>query len=175
MLDARGVDRSGVEIQSARPTRDIYVVRSESGDREFAGFGRPTADYADAHMDASKLPQSVLSQCQVLVTGTLGLAQPGTREAIEQSVSIVKQAAHSPIVLVDVNWRPVFWEDVGKAKGIIAEYVQRAADIVKITDMEAQWLFGIDPVKALKEPACVLDKLPNAKGVLVTAGEHGAA
>lgn len=35
------------------------VVRSESGDREFAGFGRPTEDYSDSHLEASGLPLDV--------------------------------------------------------------------------------------------------------------------
>lgn len=178
MLDDRGVNRRGVQIQPDRPTRDIYVVRTEDGDREFAGFGRPTEDYSDAHIHSDALPLDLLSMSRVLVTGTLGLAQSSTREAMERAVFTVKKARGGsrdpPIVLVDVNWRPVFWADPATAKDVIAPFVQ-LADIVKITDLEAAWLFGVDPDLALKEPAAVLDKLPTAKGVLVTAGEKGAA
>ena len=40
----------------AEPTRDVYVVRDHKGDREFAGFGRPTHEYSDAFLEADKLP-----------------------------------------------------------------------------------------------------------------------
>lgn len=54
-------------------------------------------------------------------------------------------------VLVDVNWRPVFWEDVSQAPGIILPYVGKA-DIVKLSDEEAEWLFGLSASDALQHP-----------------------
>ena len=54
-------------------------------------------------------------------------------------------------VLVDVNWRPVFFSDVLAAPAIIKPYVERA-DIVKVTDEEAEWLWGISAADALQHP-----------------------
>ena len=54
-------------------------------------------------------------------------------------------------VLVDINWRPVFWEDVSQAPGIILPYVSKA-DIVKLSDEEAEWLFGLSASDALQHP-----------------------
>jgi fructokinase len=43
-----------------------------------------------------------------VVTGTLGLAYPQTREAMEAAAAAAKEGGTR--LLVDVNWRPVFWE-----------------------------------------------------------------
>jgi fructokinase len=45
--------------------------------------------------------------------------------------------------------------------------------VVKLTDEEAEWLFGIPD--ALENPTRVHDELSNAQAVLVTAGEKGAS
>lgn len=54
-------------------------------------------------------------------------------------------------VLVDVNWRPVFFSDELAAPAVIKPYVERA-DIVKVTDEEAEWLWGIPAADALQHP-----------------------
>jgi fructokinase len=104
-------------------------------------------------------------------------------------------------VLVDVNWRPVFWEDPDQAPATIKPYVSKA-DIVKLSDEEAEWLFGLPASDALQHPDkvrpiswlpsqsqqiaaqhdCingtdwqVLEQLPQVKGVLVTAGGAGCS
>jgi hypothetical protein len=51
----RGVDVSGVQRTDA-PTRDVYVTRDDSGDREFAGFGLPSDQYCDCFIEAGQLP-----------------------------------------------------------------------------------------------------------------------
>jgi len=49
------------------------------------------------------------------------------------------------------------------------------ADIVKVTDEEAEWLYGIPAADALQSPEKVLEELPRARGVLVTAGAKGSS
>jgi fructokinase len=39
LLQDIGVDSTGIQRHPTAPTRQVYVVRSEKGDREFAGFG----------------------------------------------------------------------------------------------------------------------------------------
>ena len=50
-----------------------------------------------------------------------------------------------------MNWRPVFWDDVSQAPDIIKPYVS-SADIVKLSDEEAEWLFGLAAADALQHP-----------------------
>lgn len=107
-----------------------------------------------------------------------------------------------------MNWRPVFWDGVESPREVIKPYVL-GADIVKLSEEEAEWLLGIPGSDALEHPckvgACsrpcllplvrccrrpgprarpataalrlrqVLEQLPDAKGVLVTAGALGSA
>ena len=49
-----------------------------------------------------------LQGADVVVTGTLGLAYPKTKEAFEAAAAAAKEGKTK--LLVDVNWRPVFWE-----------------------------------------------------------------
>lgn len=52
---------------------------------------------------------------------------------------------------------------------------ENKADVVKLTDEESEWLFGIPAAEAFKSPTLVQEHFPKAIGVLVTAGEKGAA
>ena len=58
-------------------------------------------------------------------------------------------------VLVDVNWRPVFWPDQSTAPGIIRDFCKRA-DILKLSDEEAELLYDIPRKEALKQADKVL-------------------
>lgn len=42
------------------------------------------------------------------------------------------QGSHCTVV-IDVNWRPVFWDDEASAKATVLEYIQQA-HILKVTD-----------------------------------------
>lgn len=156
-----------------QPTRDVLVTRTLDGDREFSGFGQSTETYADCFLDSAQLPEEAITAADALVTGTLGLAYPKTKEAIERAASLAKSSPSCTLV-IDVNWRPVFWDDLDKAKDIISGFVQ-LADLIKITDEEAAWLFGIDASDALSDPGNVLSQLPGAACVLVSAGEKGSS
>ena len=171
LLRERNVNIEYVQ-QVKHPTRDVLVTRTLDGDREFAGFGRSTDSYADCFIEESKIPSELISNASVCVTGTLGLAYEETRKSIEKVASLAKA---SPCTLViDVNWRPVFWNDLNKAHEIIAKFVH-LADLLKITDEEAEWLLGIPAKKALENPHDVLSHFPNTKGVLISAGENGSS
>jgi len=173
LLTSRGIDLSAVE-RTSHPTRDVLVERSMDGDRNFAGFGKAAAnEYSDCFIDPAKLPEGILKEADILVTGSLGLAYPQTGEAMKRAVQLAS-ASGKCAVMVDVNWRPVFWENEEVAHKTIIPYVKEA-DLLKVTEEEAQWLFGIPGHDALEDPIQVLNKVPKAKGVLVTAGGNGSS
>lgn len=173
LLQKRGVDTSGVQ-RVERPTRDILVTRKPDGDRQFAGFGKAkTHEYADCYLDPQALPLDKIKAADALVTGTLGLAGGPTAEAMRQAVVAAREGGHTTVV-IDVNWRPVFWDDEAAAKAAVLEYIQQA-HILKVTDEEAEWLFGIPPSEALAHPERVLERGQGWRGVLVSAGEKGSA
>lgn len=172
LLSSKGVDVSAIQRVPA-PTRDVYVVFTPDGDRSFVGFGATDADkYADCFVDAQKLPTSMLATAGALVTGTLGLAYPATAGAMAAAVDAARQGGAA--IVIDVNWRPVFFANPAAAPAVVKPYVDRA-DIVKLAEEEAEWLLGVPAAAALDAPDAVLAKLPQAKGVLVTGGGAGCA
>ncbi|KAI8472335.1 MAG: Ribokinase-like protein [Monoraphidium minutum] len=171
LLQERGVDVAGVQ-RTAAPTRDVYVVRRADGDREFAGFGLESSAYCDTRLRAAALPLDKIRAADFLVMGTLGLASPETREAMEAAVKAARAAGCK--VFVDINWRPVFWPDPEAARPVILDFIA-SADLVKISDADLAYLYDLDHRAMLKDPCAMAAKLPRAAGVLVTAGDEGAA
>jgi fructokinase len=165
VLQNAGVNLTGIQLHDEAPTRSVYVLRSESGDRSFAGFGDfPTAAFADTHLQADQLPESLFESAEYLVLGTLELAYPDSRAAIEKALALADQ--HYLKVLVDVNWRPVFWPDPAQAPPLIHNLISRA-DFLKLSDEEAVWLFKTT------EPGTIAEQVDNLEGVVVTAGDKG--
>jgi len=167
LLQQTGVDATGIQRHPTAPTRAVYVVRSEMGDRSFAGFGaHETTAFADAHLQASQLPVTLFEEAEFLVLGTLELAYPESRAAIARALELADQ--YYVKIVVDVNWRPVFWQDQAIATDLILDLLNHA-DILKLSDEEATWLFGTT------DPGIIAHRIGSLEGVLVTAGEHGCA
>jgi fructokinase len=167
LLETVGVDTSGVQRHATAPTRQVYVTRSETGERHFAGFGKiATTDFADTRLSGDRLPETLFASADYLVIGTLELAYPQSRQAIYRALELAKQ--YQVKVFVDINWRPVFWLDLEAAPPLILE-VLKQADLIKCSDDEAQWLFKTD------DPVEIAQELETVPGVLVTAGERGCS
>ena len=165
LLNTSRVNTEGIQRHISAPTRLVYVTRSVGGERHFAGFGEIAADqFADTHLDAAQLPTVLFNTARVLISGTISLAFPQSRQATETAFSLAKEAGMD--IFLDINWRPVFWQDEQLAQSLIRQALQ-AADWVKCSDDEAQWLFGTD------SPLQISQELPQAKGILVTAGDRG--
>lgn len=167
LLQTIGVDQTGIQYHPTAPTRKIYVLRKESGDRVFAGFGdRQTTDFADTHLQADQLPVELFEAADFLVLGTLELAYPESRAAIERALSLAE--THYVKIVVDVNWRPMFWLDPDQAKAPIHNLIKRV-DFLKLSKEEAEWLFET------ADPGAIAHRLGNIEGVLVTDGDQGSA
>lgn len=167
LLQTIGVDIGGVQRHPTAPTRQVYVLRSETGDRIFSGFGDlDTAQFADTHLQAEQLPVELFETADFLVLGTLELAYPESRAATERALQLAEQ--HYVKTLVDVNWRPMFWPDPEVAPDMIQNLLKRV-DFLKLADEEADWLFGTT------DPGAIAHRLGNTESVLVTAGSKGCA
>jgi fructokinase len=167
LLKEIGVDATGVQRHPTAPTREIYVVRTDTNDRIFSGFGdRDTAEFADTRLQANSLPVDLFDAADFLVLGTLELAYPETRQAIEHALELAEQ--HYVKILVDVNWRPMFWQNPEAAKQTIQDLIKRV-DFLKLSDEEAEWLFDT------QDPGIIAHRLDDVEGVLVTAGGKGSA
>lgn len=167
LLQEVGVDILGVQRHPTAPTRQVYVLRTETGDRSFAGFGKvSTTEFADTHLAGGAMPVQLFENAEFLVLGTLELAYPKSREAIARALHLAQQ--HYVKILIDVNWRPVFWPEPGEARGRIQELLKQA-DFLKMSSEEAQWLFDTTDAGAIAH------RLGDVEGVLVTGGEAGCS
>ena len=162
LLESIGVDVSGVQY-SEKPTREIYVTRTESGDRVFAGFGDRRADsFADAYLRADLLPTELFLEAEYLVLGTLELAYPQTRAAVFKALELANE--HHLKIVLDVNWRPMFWLDEDEALPLIKQLWQYV-DFLKLAQEEAQWLFDT------ADAGAIAYRLESVEGVLVSNGD----
>lgn len=167
LLTEVGVDTSGVQYHASAPTRQVYVVRSTAGDRHFAGFGdRDTAQFADTHLKASEMPSSLFEAADFLVLGTLELAYPDSGQAVYRALELAGQ--YDVKIIVDVNWRPVFWKNPDIAPEIIKRILKQV-DFLKLSKEEAEWLFNTT------DPGAITYRNDGIEGVLVTDGENGCA
>lgn len=166
VLESLGVNVEGVQRHSA-PTRQIEVLRSTTGDRQFAGFGgRSTTVFADTHLQADLLPEDLIDRAEYVVMGTLGLAAPETRQAMQHMLEVADRGYLK--IVVDVNWRPMFWVDPDKAKPIILEFINHV-DFLKLSLEEAEWLFDT------ADAGAIAHHYGSLEGVLVTDGERGCS
>ncbi len=166
ILTEIGVDLTYLQTHPSAPTRQIYVTRSIDGDRTFAGFLHdiPTDRFADAFLAADRITESLFVTAQLLAIGTISLAYPDSYRATYRALELARQFHLK--VFIDINWRPMFWDDIDRAKVEIYEVLNRA-DFIKMSDEEAQWLYGsIDP-------QIVHQRLPNCQGIFITAGAKG--
>jgi len=167
LLEKVGVDTTGVQRHSTAPTRQVYVVRDLAGDRNFAGFGEyDTAEFADTRLQAGKLPEALFAEADFLVLGTLELAYPESEKAIHRALKLAEQ--YDLKIILDVNWRPVFWQDADIARQKIQEILKRV-DFLKLSKEEAEWLFDTT------DPGAITYRMASIDGVLVTDGEYGCA
>jgi fructokinase len=170
-LRSLSINTAGVQRYLRATTRQVQVLRTPSGDRQFAGFlgdpSQPDAppDFADTHLQAHFLPVEIFTTAEFLVIGSIGLAASETRRAIEASLDLADR--HYLKVLMDVNWRPVFWEQPETAPPIIKEVLQRV-DFLKLSEEEAEWLFNTTDPRSIAQLAAL-------EGVLITRGAKGCA
>ena len=162
ILNSIGVNISGIQRHPQAPTRKVYVLRDTSGDRSFAGFGDFKIDeFADAFLQKAKLNEKLFLEADFLVLETLELAYPQTRSAIFRALELTEQ--YNLKVLLDFNWRPIFWPDETEALPLIKE-VLKYVDFLKLSDEEAELFFET------KDAGAISNRLNSVEGVIITAG-----
>lgn len=166
LLQQTTVNTQGIQTTQA-PTRQVYVTRTVEGDRTFAGFGTyDTAAFADTQLQAAHLPVDLFTSADYLILGTLELAYSQSAAAVRQSIHLAQQ--HQVQILIDVNWRPVFWADPDEARQIILQLLPDA-NYLKLAEEEALWLWNTT------NPTAIMKRLPTVQGIIITAGAEGCA
>ena len=86
--------------------------------------------------------ESLIAEANVFHFGTLSLTDEPAASATRRAVELAK--AHGLRISLDPNLRKPLWKREEDAKAAV-EWSLRQADIVKISDEEIAWLWGVSP------------------------------
>ena len=162
-LEERGVNTAGLVTDPEQFTTLAFVTLDASGDRQFSFARKPGAD---TQLSYGEVALELIDRAKVLHFGTLSLTDEPARSATYQTVEYAK--AQGKRISFDPNLREKLWRDLDEAREQM-EWGLRRADIVKISDGEADFLWHCTPEAAA-------EKLIGEYGVslaLVTLGGDG--
>ena len=144
-LKDAGIETKGVVIDPDVFTTLAFVSLDESGNRDFSFARKPGADTC---LRPEEIDESLLADARVFHFGTLSLTDEPAASATRRAVELAK--AHGLLVSLDPNLRKPLWKREEDAKAAI-EWSLRQADIVKISDEEIAWLWGVSPEEGAKK------------------------
>ena len=138
-LQKAGIDTKGIIKADDVFTTLAFVTFDASGDRAFSFARKPGAD---TQIRFEELDLSMIDEAKVFHFGTLSLTDEPARSATYQAVAYAKQ--QGKLITYDPNLRKPLWHDLAEAKKQI-EWGLGKADVVKISDEEVEFLWGLDP------------------------------
>ena len=162
-LQKAGIDTRGMVVTDDVFTTLAFVTFDEHGDREFAFSRKPGADTC---LRFEEIDLSIIDEAKVFHFGTLSLTDEPARSATYQAVAYAK--SRGKLVTYDPNLRKPLWKDLEEAKRQLIWGLGQA-DVVKISDEEVEFLFGLGVEEGAKY---ILDNF-GVKLVFVTCGADG--
>lgn len=138
-LQSAGIDPQGILKDPDVFTTLAFVSLDESGNRDFSFARKPGADTC---LRPEELDLSLIRQAKVFHFGTLSLTDEPAASATRRAVQAAREAGL--LVSVDPNLRKPLWKTEADAKAAI-EWSLKQADIVKISDEEISFLWGLSP------------------------------
>ena len=162
-LDEIGIDTTGLVVDPAVFTTLAFVTLDATGNRSFSFARKPGADTC---LTGDEVDKTLLDDCKVFHFGTLSLTSEPARSATQAAVAYAKE--QGKLISFDPNLRKPLWPSDEAAKEQI-EWGLRQADIVKISDEEIEFLWGISP----EEGAQKLLKEYGVRLVYATLGPKG--
>jgi fructokinase len=158
-LGGAGVNVRWLQHDARRPTTVAIVMPATQSHTRFLIY---RTGAADAALEASALPLSVIRGARLLHLGTLSLAAPASRRATLAAVEAA-QASGVP-VSVDVNLRPTVWPSRRRMVAAALDLLGRAM-VAKLTKEELADLgLSVGDVLSL-----------GPRLVVMTEGEKGAS
>ena len=162
-LEGAGIETRGLVAADDVFTTLAFVTLDASGDREFSFSRKPGADTC---IRFEELDLSLIDEARAFHFGTLSLTDEPARSTTQQAVAYAK--AHGKLITYDPNLRKPLWKDLDEAKTQMLWGLQHA-DVVKISDEEVEFLFGLNP----QDGAAHILKEFGVKLVFVTCGPDG--
>ncbi len=159
-----GVDVSRLIMTDDYNTTLAIVHLFDNGDRDFTFYRKPGADIM---FTADMLDEQQIKQARVFHFGSLSMTDEPARSATLRALEIAKSAGAT--ISYDPNYRAPLWRSKQEAKENMLRGLDYA-DILKISDNEAEFMFGsMPPMDAAKMLVSRGLKL-----VFVTMGAEGA-
>ena len=144
-LNQAGIETKGVIIDPAVFTTLAFVSLDTSGNRDFSFARKPGADTC---LTPEEIDESLLADAKVFHFGTLSLTDEPAASATRRAIDLAKK--HRLLISLDPNLRKPLWKREEDAKEAI-QWSLKQADIVKISDEEIAWLWGISPEKGAQK------------------------
>lgn len=162
-LEQAGIETRGLVQSSGVFTTLAFVTLDESGDREFSFARKPGAD---TRLTFDELDLGLIDEARVFHFGTLSLTDEPARTTTRRAVAYARE--RGKLVTYDPNLRKPLWKELTEAKEQLLWGLGQA-DVVKISDEEVEFLFGLSPEEGAE---CILDEY-GVKLVFVTCGAEG--
>lgn len=162
-LEKSGIDTTGIIEDAGVFTTLAFVTLDENGDRSFSFARKPGADTC---LTSDEVRYDLIDEAKVMHFGTLSLTTEPSREATYKAIRYAREKGK--IISYDPNLRELLWDSPEQAKEQIIKGME-LADVVKISDNEVEFLWGLTPEEGLKK---ILTEFP-AQLVYVTCGAEG--
>lgn len=162
-LEDAGISTTGIVMDSDVFTTLAFVTFDKSGDRSFSFARKPGADTC---LRFDEVNTELIDEAKVFHFGTLSLTDEPVRSTTKACVAYAKAAGK--MITCDPNLRLNLWKSAEEAKEQM-EWALHQADVVKISDEEVEFLWGLTPEEGA-------DKLLKEYGVslaMVTLGPKG--
>ena len=156
----RGVDSSGVQVDSVLKTGKVKVVLDEEGSASYDIMFPRAWD----KIEVNDVAKSIVSKCDAFVFGSLVTRDDVSRKTLYE---LLKLAEYK---VFDVNLRPPYYS------AEVLKYLMAQADFVKFNDdeiIEIAESFGFQS-KLLEDIIQFVAKETKAKTICVTKGGSGA-
>ncbi len=140
-----GIGSEGVLGDPDGFTTLAFVTLDGHGNRDFSFARKPGADTC---LNPEEIDESLIAEAKVFHFGTLSLTDEPAAGATRRAIALAR--AHGLLISLDPNLRKPLWKREEDAKAAI-EWSLRQADIVKISDEEIAWLWGISPEEGAKK------------------------
>ena len=162
-LQDAGISTEGMIFDDKFFTTLAFVTFDETGDRAFSFARKPGAD---TQISFEELNLSIVDDAKVFHFGTLSLTDEPARSATYRAVEYAK--GKGKLITFDPNLRKPLWASLEEAKVQMLWGLSKA-DVVKISDEEVEFLFGL----SVEEGAKYILANFGVKLVFVTCGADG--
>ena len=160
-LEKAGIETRGIVASNDVFTTLAFVTLDAHGDREFAFSRKPGAD---TQLRFSELELPLIDDAKAFHFGTLSLTDEPARATTYRAVAYAKE--RGKLITFDPNLRKPLWKDLETAREQMLWGLSQA-DVVKISDEEIEFLFGLNPQEGAR-------KILNDYGVKLVFATCGA-